>query len=211
MHRVIFVSSDAAMARRLEHALAARCRVIHLRWGEAAPSGGRPELVLWDETAAETIGAAGAAGAEDADTRGGKDWRWLQGLGAPIVRLTAGADVGGGDGEGRRGRAELPAGVVDSVALAAGMGKIVYVVRQRLTAGNLLRLRRAPQPAAAPRRQDLNNLLSCILGNAELALSSAPRLSNDGRQRMEVILSLAQQMRDVLRSERTEADEGRAA
>lgn len=184
-NHVVLISSDAALGERLGKALATS--PLGVRLTRLAPEqelgAAAPALILWDDRA--------AAGALPAAARR---------LAVPVVRL-------GTAGGGREPRPE----VVDTVD-QAGLSKLVYVVRQRLAA---LHLRRARQQQAGlagrgrPGQRAISNLLSSLLGNAELALWQAQRLPAESRRRLENVISLSLAMRELLAAE--ESDSARAA
>lgn len=187
-NHVVLISSDAALGERLGKALATS--PLGVRLTRLAPEqelgAAAPALILWDDRA-----AAGALPAAAAAARR---------LAVPVVRL-------GAAGGGREPRPE----VVDTVD-QAGLSKLVYVVRQRLAA---LHLRRARQQQAGlagrgrPGQRAISNLLSSLLGNAELALWQAQRLPAESRRRLENVISLSLAMRELLAAE--ESDSARAA
>ncbi|MGH9525846.1 MAG: hypothetical protein ACRD2F_04160 [Terriglobales bacterium] len=105
-------------------------------------------------------------------------------------------------------------GVVDVIPSAAGKGQILLVLRQQLGILQLLRLRgRLEQDAGVtPERAagrgaplDINNPLTGILGNAELALASHGRIPPDVRHRLECVRNLAAQIRESMATGRRAA------
>lgn len=110
-------------------------------------------------------------------------------------------------------------GVVDLIPSSASMGQILLVLRQHLGILQLLRLRgrleREPgrEPAARPGPSapaagpaaDINNPLTGILGNADLALASRSRIPPDVRQRLECVRVLAAEIRQRLSTGRRAA------
>lgn len=178
-NHVLLISSDLGLATRLAKNLALPPlggRLTRLAPEASLPAGPPPLLLLWDDRAA---GAPVPAAVGQAHSTA-----------IPVVRLS-----GAASGE-RRGE------VVDTVPGDAGLSKVIYVVRQRLAAGHLRRARhqqaRLAGAPVAPRIQDLSNLLSSLLGNAELALQQTPRLPEESRQRLENVVSLSLAIRDLL-------------
>ncbi len=96
------------------------------------------------------------------------------------------------------------AGALDFVQKQCGLSKLGFIVLAQLGVGGWRRieLRRDQETGlgaeAADLRHELNNPLAGILGNAELALAGRTRLSPELRLRLEGILAMAMQLRDLL-------------
>ncbi len=98
------------------------------------------------------------------------------------------------------------AGALDFVHKERGLSKLGFVVRAQLGVGGWRRIHQRLEqetlprlePGAADLRHELNNPLAGILGNAELALAGRARLNPELRLRLERILAMALQLRDLL-------------
>lgn len=207
--RVLLISNDMALAQRVQ-VLVQRLSV-DLEWqrqSESPMHWPASSLVLLDEdglpeempddlagsaTAEMSPRADGeivAAGAEDAPEPRPQ----------AIILLLA--------SQGMRRSLALQVGFRDVLYKDQRLSHLPWVLQEHL---NALRLRRVRQrqesedepdldPTVFSIRHEINNPLSGILGNAELALANKSKMPGDVRERLERITQLAMQIRELLRS-----------
>ena len=219
--RVLLISSDGTLAQRVQtlvQRLSVDLEWRHefeppLQWPAAAmvlldedclPEE-MPESMadpIADETAVPAPGDPGAvleasAGDRPAAAAGGE---------APEPRPPAATLLLASQGM-RRGMS-LQVGFRDVLYKDHRLSHLPWVLQEHL---NALRLRRVRQrqeseaeadldPTVFSIRHEINNPLSGILGNAELALATRSKMPAEVRERLERIVQLAMQMRELLRS-----------
>jgi hypothetical protein len=181
LHPVLLLSRDAELAARIRRALPGGLP-LELHCADTYTPALDPRgwlLILVDEQ----LELGGAAAGD-----------------APVLWLGTGPLLAVPD------RDALPGPIVDYMDRNQASSKLAFILHQHLTGAYLRRLRLPPTSAPAPApeqlRAQINNALTGILGNAELAAELA---ANAGRklpeplgQRLERILELALQMRELL-------------
>ena len=178
---VLLLSRDAELAERIRRALPVMLPLeLHCADAYASAPDGRGWLLLLVDGRMEPSAGAGAAE-------------------APVLWL--------GEGPLRAApeAAALPGRLVDYLDRSQPSSKLAFILHQHL-AGAYLRWLRTPPAGAAltpeERQAQINNALAGILGNAELAAELAAtagrRLPAPLGRRLERILELALQMRELL-------------
>lgn len=188
-HQVLLVSRDPDLAQRVGRALpAAIPNELHCAPHYREPADPRGWLLLLLDAHAAS-GAAAAAASPAGPPCGPILW-----LGdAPLV--TQGAPGPQGPWPG------LPGRVVDYLDRRLAPSKLAFILHQHLAAAYLHRMRSLPPPLAADGgalRSEINNALTGILGNAELALAASRRLPAPLGLRLQRISELAARMRDLV-------------
>lgn len=199
--RLLLISHDVALAQRVQ-ALVQRLSVDlqwrhqfepPARWPEAFPDA---MIVLLDE---DSLPEDPVDLAEDAAAEEGKAGFAIgQGRPRPVTLLLA--------SQGVRRTLSLCIGFRDIVYKDQRLSHLSWVLQEHL---NALRLRRVRQrqeredeadldPRVFSLRHEVSNPLSGILGNAELALTGRSKLPVDVRERLERIVQLAMQIRELL-------------
>lgn len=211
--RVLLISDDVALAQRVDvlvQRLSVEVQWRHQfdppsRW-PAVPIVLLDEDCLPDDTLNDTPNdvqdEATAPMEADASERIGAGMAEdLSGAAShPIIVLLA--------SQGRRRNRSLQIGFCDILYKDHRLSHLPWVLQEHL---NVLRLRRVRQrqesedeasldPTVFSLRHEINNPLSGILGNAELALSGKAKMPADVRERLERIVQLARQIRELLRS-----------
>lgn len=192
--RILLISTDGDLAARVARALPAAA-AVELVTAAALPAAARSEedclLALFDVRAAGTVEAPPAAALQVVAVPVPTLW-----LGEP-PRLAAGVPA----------REMLPGPIVDYLDRALPVSKLAFILDQHLTAERLRR-RRLPGRAVTPPassgelRAQINNDLTAILGNAELASawlrSGARRMPPPVSLRLERILEVAVHLRQLI-------------
>jgi hypothetical protein len=198
--RIVLISPDPELAGRVARALPAAAAVdlaIAAALPEAAPlwgGGGREGavclLALCDVRA---LAAAPAAAPRLTVVPAPVSTLWL----GEAPRLAAGLPA----------EVRLPGPIVDYLDRGLPASKLAFILEQHLAAERLRR-RRCPAPVAMPPaapgelRAQINNDLTAILGNAELAAQSlragSRRLPPPVCLRLERILELATHLRQLM-------------
>lgn len=196
--RVLLISHDAALAQRVQ--LLVQRLSVDLQWRHPfEPPSRWPEfpIVLLDEdglpddwiddTENAVIDAAAQDQAAEAPSR------------RTVLLLAS---------QGVRRNTSLQLGFRDILYKDHRLSHLPWVLQEHL---NALRLRRVRQrqendddpdldPSVFSLRHEINNPLSGILGNAELALAGKAKIPADVRERLERIAQLAMQIRELLHS-----------
>lgn len=196
--RVLLISHDAALAQRIQ--LLVQRLSVDLQWRrqfEPLSHWSEVPVVLLDEdsladdwmgdTENAVIDAAALDEAAEAPSR------------RTVLLLAS---------QGVRRNASLQIGFRDILYKDHRLSHLPWVLQEHL---NALRLRRVRQrqendddpdldPTVFSLRHEINNPLSGILGNAELALTGKAKIPADVRERLERIAQLAMQIRELLHS-----------
>ncbi|MGH9466757.1 MAG: hypothetical protein ACRD1Y_05325 [Terriglobales bacterium] len=185
---LLLISPDEQLVRRVERALPlAPMAELRLVVAPGWPQAGivpPPVLVLWDVNATEPQPSA-------APSEAGIPVLWM----GIMPLLAAGLPDNG-----------LPGPVVDFLDRELPSSKLAFVLQQHLAAAYLRSLHRGRPGRQAPEQfhADLNNALTGLIGNAELAaeLARAPhrRLPPPLAERLDCIVDLAGRVRALLES-----------
>ncbi|HEY8054992.1 MAG TPA: hypothetical protein VIE13_03670 [Terriglobales bacterium] len=191
--RILLISTDGDLAARVARALPAAA-AVELVTAAALPAAARSEedclLALFDVRAAGAVEATPAA---------------LQVVAVPVPTLWLGEPPR--LAAGVPAREMLPGPIVDYLDRGLPVSKLAFILDQHLTAERLRR-RRLPGRAVTPPassgelRAQINNDLTAILGNAELAStwlrSGARRMPPPVSLRLERILEVAVHLRQLI-------------
>ncbi|MGH9392698.1 MAG: hypothetical protein ACRD1E_00885 [Terriglobales bacterium] len=191
-HSVLLVSTDVALAERVRRALPLGMPLdLHTAAVyRAAPAAGRNWLLALVDAHAPLPMSPPAASGEAVPVL------WL----GELPRVAAPDD----------GRRRAPGPILDYLDRAQSSSKLSFVLHQHLAAAYLRRVRHpAPHAEAVPiptepaeLQAQINNALAGILGNAELAAelarSAGRRMPPLLLRRLQSIVDLAMQMRELL-------------
>lgn len=200
--RVLLISKDVALAQRAQ--MLVQRLSVDLQWRhQFEPPSRWPAvaLVLLDEDCLpENPGdEPGHAASDPVNEAVAADESVEARPSATILLLAS---------QGVRRNTSLQIGFRDIVYKDHRLSHLPWVLQEHL---NALRLRRVRQrqenedepnldPTVFSLRHEINNPLSGILGNAELALAAKTKVSADVRERLERIVQLAMQIRELLHS-----------
>jgi len=208
-HQILLVSRDQQLATRVRRALTgAIASDLHCdpRYRPCADRRGWL-LILVDAAAGADSGLADSDRVEPSARRGGGTGGSAAEFGAavpvPVIWMAEPPLLTS------TGNASTPEDsiIVDYINRAEAPSKLAFILHQHLASAYLRRMRFLSPAAmtftAAERengelQRQLNNALTGILGNAELAMDTGRRLPANLSQRLVRICELAEQMRDVL-------------